>query len=360
MLENNASAHFLFLELPWWFIITWAIYSISVFLSSDLRRTICNYYIFDSIPNVFVTLGLLGTFMGITYGLLNFDTSPEAIKESIKSLLDGLKLALTTSIVGITASLLFSKIVKIYQNNRFIEEPQSPELEQLILLNKQFESFNSKQYNAVVHALQDVLEDFNDVFKSFIGELVQQNFDKLTESIDQLITWQKDYKEEIITIKEAYSDLNKKHQQLVSNTEEWVNTLKEISGQSSQLQKIVDEFNEAFHENGNLSQVLNKIKAATVDLQNASSNFNVLSNRMTDATAAINNTSNNVKNWTHEIQQVANTTASIAGHFDQIRKVSLIDMREEFNKDLARTLASLDKLMKAYVENLETRRVNQR
>lgn len=43
-------------------------------------------------------LGILGTFTGIIIGLLNFDT--ESIDTSIPVLLDGLKTAFITSIVG--------------------------------------------------------------------------------------------------------------------------------------------------------------------------------------------------------------------------------------------------------------------
>ncbi|KOY51940.1 hypothetical protein [Polaribacter dokdonensis] len=47
----------------------------------------------ESIPSTFVTIGLLGTFLGIAYGLINFNTDPGAIKDSSAELLDGLKVA---------------------------------------------------------------------------------------------------------------------------------------------------------------------------------------------------------------------------------------------------------------------------
>ena len=50
---------------------------------------------------------------------------------------------------------------------------------------------------AIQDALMGVIEDFNETFKKFIGQLVEKNFDKLTESINQLVTWQKNYKTDI-------------------------------------------------------------------------------------------------------------------------------------------------------------------
>ena len=51
------------------------------------------------------TLGVLGTFIGIAFGLRNFDVSD--IDASVPSLLEGLKVAFGTSIVGMMAALAF-------------------------------------------------------------------------------------------------------------------------------------------------------------------------------------------------------------------------------------------------------------
>lgn len=66
-----------------------------------------NGYLYDSIPAIFTTLGILGTFAGIYQGLYEFDV--ENITESIPTLLEGLKTAFITSIVGIVLSIIFSK-----------------------------------------------------------------------------------------------------------------------------------------------------------------------------------------------------------------------------------------------------------
>ncbi len=51
-------------------------------------------------------LGILGTFIGIIIGLLNFNT--ESIDTSIPVLLGGLKTAFITSIVGMFFAILFN------------------------------------------------------------------------------------------------------------------------------------------------------------------------------------------------------------------------------------------------------------
>ena len=66
----------------------------------------------QSAPTLLTTIGILGTFLGIFLGLLNFDV--KNISESIPSLLEGLKLAFTTSIAGLFLSVLLKMIQFIF------------------------------------------------------------------------------------------------------------------------------------------------------------------------------------------------------------------------------------------------------
>jgi len=60
--------------------------------------------------SVIVSLGVLGTFVGIFIGLLGFDTT--SIKDSVPILLEGLKTAFLTSIIGMFLSIYLSAIQK--------------------------------------------------------------------------------------------------------------------------------------------------------------------------------------------------------------------------------------------------------
>lgn len=91
-----------------WTIFTiYYMYKVWVAKSSDVVIP----YIYDSIPVVFTTIGVLGTFVGIYIGLRRFDVYD--INSSIPPLLGGLKTAFTTSIWGISLSLLFGKLSQI-------------------------------------------------------------------------------------------------------------------------------------------------------------------------------------------------------------------------------------------------------
>ncbi len=64
------------------------------------------------LPTILTTIGILGTFVGITIGLLDFNV--DNVQASIPKLLDGLKVAFVTSIFGITAAILI-RLKNIYR-----------------------------------------------------------------------------------------------------------------------------------------------------------------------------------------------------------------------------------------------------
>ena len=66
----------------------------------------------ENIPSIISTLGVLGTFYGITTGLIYFNSND--LDTSIPELLDGLKTAFFTSIAGMLGSLFLSRITNSY------------------------------------------------------------------------------------------------------------------------------------------------------------------------------------------------------------------------------------------------------
>lgn len=208
-----------------------------------------------SAPTSLVTIGVLGTFVGIFYGLLDFDVRD--VDASVPRLLDGLKLAFVTSIIGMFASVL----LRIYQSYVPSRGPQSgtrPEdihhvmveirddaraasakseafasrIADLIVgdsdttlitqlqklrtstsdglselrtqlksgfdsLAADFKSFAEQMAEnnskALIEALEQVIRDFNVKITEQFGE----NFKRLNEAVGQLLVWQDNYKSQV-------------------------------------------------------------------------------------------------------------------------------------------------------------------
>ena len=95
-------------------LISYLIYGIYVLNIAKRDYSQVNQNDLELIPSMFTTIGILGTFGGIAYGLWFFN--PEDIEKSIPTLLKGLKTAFFASIFGIALSIIFSKRISFIKN----------------------------------------------------------------------------------------------------------------------------------------------------------------------------------------------------------------------------------------------------
>jgi len=392
-IENDVLI-FICTKLPWHLLLVWLVYALLVVFFPKQLKKITNYFLIDSIPSMFITLGLLGTFLGIAYGLINFDTNPDAIKESIKELLEGLKTAFYTSIFGIICSLIFKTIINIRLETGFIAHPDDVKEQDLYTsmnnnlidirqhsksslealndirnnklknisdgteglakkLDRFFEDMASQSAGAIQDALTQVIEDFNDTFKKFIGQLVEKNFDKLTESIDQLVTWQQSYKSDITGVKEAYERLANNHKGFVNNTENWVSKLDAIAGSSSQLQSIINDFQSAFDDESRFSEVIGKINEAVDNLHGTSEVVNKHTEQLSNTTEALTITKDEITTWLNQEEGVRAMVTALGDSLKELRQfdISQIESLDKaFIKRLENTFKGLDEVMEAQLK----------
>lgn len=79
-----------------------------------------NAQLAELIPSLLTSLGILGTFMGMTSGLSGLDpTSTEKMMEGIKVLLSGMTFAFGTSVAGVSCSLVFNMLNRIAQGSSY-------------------------------------------------------------------------------------------------------------------------------------------------------------------------------------------------------------------------------------------------
>ncbi|MBN2000928.1 MotA/TolQ/ExbB proton channel family protein [candidate division KSB1 bacterium] len=207
------------------------------------------------LPNIAVSLGILGTFVGIYIGLLEFDVSN--IRDSIPQLLEGLKTAFATSIAGLITSIILKfafegqtvhdesksevqaedpidllKAIVAGINNLeksseeieksivscFRSDEEYSLLSQLKLIRQEiidtrremsdsFKNFAEKiaesSTDALVKALEKVIADFN----TLLNELVSESFKELSVAMIKLTEWQENYKKHVDETQEKVNTL---------------------------------------------------------------------------------------------------------------------------------------------------------
>jgi ABC-type transporter Mla subunit MlaD len=140
------------------------------FSEYNIYKSIClNIRNLDTASGTLVGLGLLGTFLGLTLGVSNFDSSSsEKINESIQLLLSGMATAFMTSLLGMGFSLVFTFFDKRWRNKlskvlyELTEKLDSQYfIDDISLLSYKNEEIVNKLYYDIKHLLDEKLSYTN-------------------------------------------------------------------------------------------------------------------------------------------------------------------------------------------------------
>lgn len=261
---------------------------------------------FKDYKPIIISVGILGTFIGIFVGLWNFD--PKDIADSVPKLLEGLKLAFVTSILGMFFAIVLAFIEnqfrkekdssiditemlkKIYQEQKVGASAHLEMLEKILLaqnqgkektdqiiqaidnskeditkhlkevnisLDKAIEHLSKTATQEIIKALESVVFDFNKNLKEQFGE----NFKQLNESVKNMIQWQENYKTAIEQIEKTLSNAILQIEKTANYTEQFTIHYEKISTISQDLKNILKEsHNQVNAIERDLSSLLQKIR----------------------------------------------------------------------------------------------------
>lgn len=190
-------------------------------------------------PEVLTTVGITGCFLGIALALLNFDAAN--VSTSVPHLLEGVKTAFWASVSGVAGSLVIrlrhhlqkapiampegaaksaslddvvnglASLQRGLSGNeegtlltqlKLMRQEQTDELGKL---RRSFETFAERMAEdgskALIEALKEVIADFNTQINEQFGE----NFKQLNAAVEHLVTWQRQYKDELEQMKTVQS-----------------------------------------------------------------------------------------------------------------------------------------------------------
>ncbi len=329
---------------------------------------------YKNYKHLIINVGILGTFTGIFWGLLNFEAQNlESIQKSIPPLLDGLRTAFVTSIFGILAALILTFIQKQFSTKTYSEDGTEimrsmdqklrhlkainesnteivEEVKQLNsvysennamlveILESNFEKVNENLEKSIrqisegaskeiVTALKDVIERFNEEISTSFGD----NFKELNESVGKMLEWQNNHSENLRLLQESID-------KSVTSIKETDATLSEIASKNDQIievyqlfSEIIDKYQEqALQMNTRimsqieLSEIMKKgIDEAKDMLNNFLFDFSTGS---TEVTSAFNETTESLKNLTKNIERELPRSLGSLEH-------NLVKLSEGFKED---------------------------
>ncbi|MCV6638697.1 hypothetical protein [Candidatus Albibeggiatoa sp. nov. NOAA] len=240
--------------------------------------------------SIIVSTGVLGTFVGIFFGLLEFDTSN--IKDSVPILLEGLKMAFITSIEGMFLSILLSAL----QKNKGQGEVES-ELQFLSTINTQLDKLS-------------ILEDIDKKLQHMeILPLIGSKLNTIDTRIDLISKDIVDLKDELKENQKGLSQfledsLNKINQSLSKA----IDTLAKGATEEiiKALEHVIQDFNTNLTEQfgDNFMQLNESVKNMIIWQQNYKNVIQELQTTLDKTMATLENTDSRMANIATHYQQI--------------------------------------------------------
>lgn len=135
-------------------------------------------------PRTAATLGVMGTFLGITLGLLDFNPAPESMQESVTTLLNGMRSAFFTSILGMFFSLWLKDIQADAQKNFSATAKYEATVSDLINYLKQNDNKKSDREKEMLNAIKKLTDSLDASNKSDNDEKMLAAIENLTASLN--------------------------------------------------------------------------------------------------------------------------------------------------------------------------------
>lgn len=249
-------------------------------------------------PNILTSIGIFGTFLGVALGLWHFDTTD--IQGSVPKLMDGLKTAFWSSIVGLLGALTLKIRAALAQTGRrevkqtrvatiddldaslkHLADQMNPEqdkglpqqlqrqhiqsLERMNQVIATLENYEERMAEANARALVNAIEMVMREFNTKINEQYGDNFRRLNESVIAMLEWQKQYKDQI--------------RDLITEQERTSGSMKEASEAFEYMVRHANAFNGISES---LQDLLNGLEAQRANLQAQLSSLADLVNHAAD------------------------------------------------------------------------------
>lgn len=210
------------------------------YIGLDLIDSIIHRESLNQVAGAMTGLGILGTFLGLTLGLQNFNTGTTAeITNSIEPLMEGIKVAFHTSIYGMVFSLVFNYVYKrrldeaetavrdfLSTYKKFVMPDTAAEgVNKLIeLTEKQTKAILQLENIANIRS-RDQMEELGRIVDRFMEEMDRSlggTFTKLSDTIDRTILIQ--------------GENEKKVKEILTDNTETAGELKDIASSVKDLQ----------------------------------------------------------------------------------------------------------------------------
>ena len=335
-------------------------FSYDYFNEKHLLSANTNLRLINSIPATLVGFGILGTFIGLTYGISNFQTSStEQIKDSIEILLSGMGTAFVSSIYGMLLSLVFTFFEKVQVNSlhnsihslcynldkKFKiskEDERTIELKRQERLLNEYFIFKDENGNDVKpgNVFRDIFSETRkqsvalQSFSTDLANLIEAGFEKILNDPDKGVMF------ELQSLKTEIVNLGSKLQDPASEMTQ--NVVKELE---TSMAKMIEEFKVSM--SGSTKSELENLTALLGQAGSSLTDFPSKLELMTD------NLNQNFKGLQEVVQQISQQTLKQSEQSTEQMRKQVEEMSEILKDKVGDLQVGQEVLMTKQTENLQ-------
>jgi len=342
----------------------------------------------ELIPSLLTSLGILGTFIGLTRGLTGLDmTDANTLMNGIPVLLDGMKAAFVTSLAGISCSLLFSMTNRTILGNsyraidRFIlvfsenTEHKALDMDYQIVLqgndrNRLLSSVTTGLSDTISDMVHNVVSEAVNPVTEAMEQYMRAAAEQQTESLQTAVTtfvkdMQDAFGDEFVTIGKTMTEINRQQEIGEKTLRMSAEAAESIRDQSEKLKALTDEMVESYdlflkslrarsEEDKFVSESLTALEA----LKQSANDQGTMLQKMDTAQQELNNA-------IHDYQQVSSrwaeqavsaqqaAAADLAGAGETIREAG-DKLAVSYEKFVSSTSGSLNGTLKTFSDSMMT------
>ena len=312
---------------------------ISDYINKELLDITVKKNLLNLVPGTMTGMGILGTFVGLSIALQNFNTGSAAeISDSIAPLMNGIKVAFHTSIFGMVFSLVFNYVYKMV-----MEEAYSY-LDDFIYAYDHYVTGNTDNDNE--SKLKVLIQDIPAQIGSQLGNILKPQFDKLTTSLEAFA----------MTVNE------KQLEGVGALVEEFNKGLSEALGENFlRLGKILEETCELQEKNNKTTfdvlEKINSISQNIVDINKLTEKtIESMSGYISEIETLQDIINQNFMSVNIQLEEHSKAEEAMKGYIETLvnHEKQITSTSKQFTADMAKQIEILNILEKEIAENSKT------
>lgn len=239
-----------------------------------------------------------------------------------------------------------------------------------LLLNDKFNEFSEllKKSNteALVEVMKKVTEEFQKQMNALINKLIQENFDQLNKSVENLNVWQQENKEMISRLTAQYQQMAENFENTSVSLSKVDEDTKQLISEGGKLHQIVEALNKVIVEDEKFISVSTKLQETANLTQSNMETFDTSTKALNDWVKKQRNFVDGVILLTQKLEEIskikdygeqfwqetkkkmAEGVGIIANGTDSLNK-QITGLDKQFYQRLSTTLAQLDACIQAMI-----------